>query len=802
MRRSSAFTIVELIVVIAVIGILATISIISYNGWRTNTVTNQLKSDLTNAAAAMERDRSFGEGYPTALPSNFNPSEGVTISYSAGDARSYCLDGVVAGTSIALYIDNQTSSSGPQEGTCSGRPVTTPPATSPTLTRGTQSNVSIAFTWTAVTGASTYNLQCSTDDAFVGGIVQNTAFTGTSGTLTGLSPSTGYFCRIKAVNSYGSSNWSSTVTGTTTALATPGSPTATAVSGKAITFSWTAVSGASHYTAQVSTSSSFSSVLYEWPSVTSTSVTKNYLSINTRYYFRVRATNAQTTLTSSWATANTYTLNEFGSLPIASSIEGYFTSAPEGYLLEQGQAVSRTTYADLFAVIGTTFGAGDGSTTFNLPDSRGRVSVNINASDSEFNTLGEEYGTKVETLTAGQLPPHQHALYAEFGTNVSLVSGPPGQYNHLTTNAAYTFRYEYTQADGGGGGSHNNIQPSIVKMSAIKYAGIDSSATELPAGTSVGGYWTSSPAGYLYENGSAVSRTTYSDLFAKIGTTYGTGDGSTTFNLPDSRGRAGVAINSADAEFNALGEQYGEKAHTLTTAEIPAHSHTVRAEYGSTANRNVGIPSTYNSISASTAYGPRYEYTRADGGSGQSHNEIQPSIVKRYVIKTGDSTTAGNQDVEPGTSISGYWSSSTPPTGYLTENGAAVSRTTYSNLFAEIGTTYGTGDGSTTFNLPDSRGRVSVNLSSSDAEFNTIGEEYGTKTHTLTTAQIPPHQHAIRAEFGSNNTLNNAPPGTYNQLTTNGAYPFQSAYMPATGGSGGSHNNIQPSIVKRTFIKF
>ena len=52
----------------------------------------------------------------------------------------------------------------------------------------------------------------------------------------------------------------------------------------------------------------------------------------------------------------------------------------------------------------------------------------------------------------------------------------------------------------------------------------------------------------------------------------------------------------------------------------------------------------------------------------------------------------------------GYHANSTPPTGTLERNGAAVSRTTYAALFAKIGTTYGAGDGSTTFNLPDDRG--------------------------------------------------------------------------------------------------
>lgn len=62
-------------------------------------------------------------------------------------------------------------------------------------------------------------------------------------------------------------------------------------------------------------------------------------------------------------------------IPAGSEIAYAGSAAPTGWLLEDGSAVSRTTYATLFAVIGTTYGAGDGSTTFNVPDSRGRAAI-------------------------------------------------------------------------------------------------------------------------------------------------------------------------------------------------------------------------------------------------------------------------------------------------------------------------------------------------------------------------------------------------------------------------------------------
>lgn len=75
--------------------------------------------------------------------------------------------------------------------------------------------------------------------------------------------------------------------------------------------------------------------------------------------------------------------------------------------------------------------------------------------------------------------------------------------------------------------------------------------------------------GWLYCNGQAVSRTTYAALFARIGTTYGIGDGSTTFNVPDMRGYFALGVSSA----HAIGTSGGSEEVTLTLAQMPAHQH-------------------------------------------------------------------------------------------------------------------------------------------------------------------------------------------------------------------------------------
>lgn len=83
----------------------------------------------------------------------------------------------------------------------------------------------------------------------------------------------------------------------------------------------------------------------------------------------------------------------------------------------------------------------------------------------------------------------------------------------------------------------------------------------------------SAPTGWILANGAAVSRTAYARLFAAIGTTYGAGDGTTTFNLPDLRGRVPLGVGTLAADTYALANTGGEARHVLTTAEVAAHTH-------------------------------------------------------------------------------------------------------------------------------------------------------------------------------------------------------------------------------------
>lgn len=155
------------------------------------------------------------------------------------------------------------------------------------------------------------------------------------------------------------------------------------------------------------------------------------------------------------------------------------------------------------------------------------------------------------------------------------------------------------------------------------------------------------------------------------------------------------------------------------------------------------------------------------------------------------------------------------PTGWLLCDGTAVSRTTYGNLFTAIGTAYGTGDGSTTFNLPNLKGRVPVGRDSADTSFDVIGETGGAKTVTLTAAQsgLPAHSHSI-TDPGHNHYMDQGPytgGGNYTPPGSNNQYPGNAGTRNNTTGitinnstaqnASEAHNNLQPYIVMNYIIK-
>ena len=137
------------------------------------------------------------------------------------------------------------------------------------------------------------------------------------------------------------------------------------------------------------------------------------------------------------------------------------STAPDGWLLCDGRTVSRTTYAALFAVIGATYGAGDGKTTFALPDLRGNVPAGVTSGHA----LASKEGAREHTLTVEELPSHRfnysgylYSAGAESGRIPSTSgSGVKWYDGNALTNSI------------GGGKAHTNMQPTVYLNYIIKY---------------------------------------------------------------------------------------------------------------------------------------------------------------------------------------------------------------------------------------------------------------------------------------------------------------------------------------------
>lgn len=199
-----------------------------------------------------------------------------------------------------------------------------------------------------------------------------------------------------------------------------------------------------------------------------------------------------------------------------------------------------------------------------------------------------------------------------------------------------------------GGGTEVQITNGNTIVSSVVVAG----NPLMPAGAVLDFAGSTIPIGFLNCNGAAVSRTTFSDLFNAIGTVYGVGDGTTTFNLPNFNGRTSVGGGTytdtvLGSVTRSVGQNYGAASHVLTEAQMPRHTHIQNAHNhsvpqlgvrGFADNATGGYYPTYVSdVTGSTIATNKYTGglgVAESASAGDTHNIMQPSLAINKMIKT------------------------------------------------------------------------------------------------------------------------------------------------------------------------
>jgi len=152
-----------------------------------------------------------------------------------------------------------------------------------------------------------------------------------------------------------------------------------------------------------------------------------------------------------------------------------FNFAPRGWAFCDGQILPINQNQSLYSLLGTTYG-GDGRTSFALPDLRGRTPIHTGASNGNFHTLGQKSGEETHTLSAAEMPQHNHTVEASTGnattnnpTNQVFARARELTYHELSTTVNMNSSMVTSV---GGGQAHENMQPFLAVNFCIALQGL------------------------------------------------------------------------------------------------------------------------------------------------------------------------------------------------------------------------------------------------------------------------------------------------------------------------------------------
>lgn len=258
-------------------------------------LTNNVKTALSTASNAMERAGS-GNGFSIGLPNDVSNDKKVQLEGGGSfDGTAYCISGKsVDEPSIVYYIDSSSKTA--HKGTCQSAANLPKPVIVANLQNNIASATQIGLIWTPAIYGASYTLQCATNQVFSENLVNSTD-SSLARACNNLKDGTIYFVRVRANNASGAGPWSSVITVTTNTLSSaPTDLTVVATSATNIHYSWHLIGGAQKYILEWSTDINFMQNL-KTITTTNTSGTLSGLSLNTRYFFHVKAITANFDLT-------------------------------------------------------------------------------------------------------------------------------------------------------------------------------------------------------------------------------------------------------------------------------------------------------------------------------------------------------------------------------------------------------------------------------------------------------------------------------------------------------------------------
>jgi len=189
----------------------------------------------------------------------------------------------------------------------------------------------------------------------------------------------------------------------------------------------------------------------------------------------------------------------------------------------------------------------------------------------------------------------------------------------------------------------DSVITAKIQDGAVTAAKLDAAAVSvlMPTGSIMSFAGSSAPTGYLLCDGAAIPRQANGSdtpLFDLLGITYGAGDGSSTYNIPDLRGRViaghGGTLLSGSADAIGATNAHSTKTHTLSTAEMPAHTHNTEAGGGNPSPGEGSGASADVNLTVFSAADPRPSFLAKSTGGDGAHNNVQPTFILNYIIKT------------------------------------------------------------------------------------------------------------------------------------------------------------------------